>query len=78
MLDLRAGYGIGFMVNRRRGLVIYGHAGEVAGYSAAAEFDCASGAGVVVLRKVAGGGLRVGVLADRILETVAAAMKQSS
>jgi CubicO group peptidase (beta-lactamase class C family) len=78
MLDLRAGYGIGFMVNRRRGLVIYGHAGEVAGYSAAAEFDRASGAGVVVLRNVAGGRLRVGVLADQILEAIVAAMKRAA
>ena len=76
MLDLRAGYGIGFMVNRRRGLVIYGHAGEVAGYNAAAEFDRATEAGVVVLRNVGGGRLRVGPLADRILETVVAAMRR--
>lgn len=78
MLDLRAGYGIGFMVNRRRGLVIYGHAGEVAGYSAAAEFDRATGAGVVVLRNVGGGRLRVGPLADRILETVVTAIRQDT
>ncbi len=78
MLDLRAGYGIGFMVNRRRGLVIYGHVGEVAGYSAVAEFDRATGAGVVVLRNVNGGRLRVGPLTDRILETVVAAMKRAT
>jgi hypothetical protein len=31
MLDLTAGYGIGFMVNRRGNMVIYGHGGDVAG-----------------------------------------------
>jgi CubicO group peptidase (beta-lactamase class C family) len=73
MLDLTAGYGIGFMVNRRRNMVIYGHAGDVAGYSAAAQFDRASGTGVVVLSNVAGSQLRVGPLADRLLEIVAVA-----
>ena len=75
MLDLRAGYGIGFMVNRRGALVIYGHGGDVAGYSAAAQFDRASRVGVVVLSNVSGGQLRVGLLADRLLEAVAAAVK---
>ena len=75
MLDLRAGYGIGFMVNRRGELVIYGHGGDVAGYGASAQFDRASGTGVVVLRNVGGGRCRVGPLADRILEAVAAAAK---
>ena len=76
MLDLRAGYGIGFMVTRRKELVIYGHDCQVAGYSAAAQFDRASGAGVVVLRNISGGKFRVGVLADRILETLAATVGQ--
>ena len=75
MLDLRAGYGIGFMVIRRGEMVIYGHGGEVAGYNAAAQFDRASRVGVVVLTNVSGGKLRVGLLADRLLETVAAAVK---
>jgi CubicO group peptidase (beta-lactamase class C family) len=78
MLDLRAGYGIGFMVSRRGELVIYGHGGDVAGYGASAQFDRASGTGVVVLRNVGGGSLRVGPLADRILEMVAAAVRQAS
>lgn len=52
MLGLRADYGIGFMVNRRGELVIYGHGGGVAGYGASAQFDRASGTGVVVLRNV--------------------------
>jgi hypothetical protein len=61
MLDLRNGYGIGFRVNRRGSLVIYGHGGDVAGYSSAAQFGRASGVGVVVLSNVSGGRLRVGV-----------------
>lgn len=75
VLDLKAGYGIGFMVNRRGSLVIHGHGGEVAGYSAAAQFERASRVGVVVLSNVSGGKLRTGLLADRLLETVAAAAK---
>jgi len=75
MLDLTAGYGIGFMVNRRGSMVIYGHAGDVAGYSAAAQFDRASRTGVVVLSNVQGSQLRVGPLADRLLEIVSAAAK---
>jgi CubicO group peptidase (beta-lactamase class C family) len=75
MLDLTAGYGIGFMVNRRRNMVIYGHAGDVAGYSAAPQFDRASRTGVIVLSNVAGSQLRVGPLADRLLEIVSAAAK---
>jgi CubicO group peptidase (beta-lactamase class C family) len=73
MLDLTAGYGIGFMVNRRGNMVIYGHAGDVAGYSAAAQFDRASRTGVVVLSNVQGSQLRVGPLADRLLEIISAA-----
>ena len=37
VLDLSTGYGIGFMVSRRGSLVINGHAGDVAGYSAVAQ-----------------------------------------
>ena len=73
MLDLTTGYGIGFMVNRRGHMVICGHGGDVAGYSAAAQFDRASGTGVVVLCNVAGSQVRVGPLADPLLEIVAAA-----
>jgi CubicO group peptidase (beta-lactamase class C family) len=75
MLDLTAGYGIGFMVNRRGNMVIYGHGGDVAGYSAAAQFDRASRTGVVVLSNVQGSQWRVGPLADRLLEILAAAAK---
>jgi CubicO group peptidase (beta-lactamase class C family) len=75
MLDLRAGYGIGFLVNRRGSVVTYGHGGDVAGYSAAAQFDRTSRVGVVVLSNVSGGRLRTGPLADRLLEIVAAAAK---
>jgi len=75
MLDLTAGYGIGFMVNRRGNLVIYGHAGDVAGYSAVAQFERTSRAGVIVLSNAPGGQLRVGPLADRLLEIMVAAAK---
>ena len=56
-------------------MVIYGHAGDVAGYSAAVQFDRASRTGVVVLSNVAGSQMRVGPLADRLLETLAAAAR---
>jgi CubicO group peptidase (beta-lactamase class C family) len=75
VLDLSTGYGVGFMVSRRGGLVIYGHAGDVAGYSAVAQFDRTTRTGVIVLSNAPGGQLRVGPLADRLLELMAAAMK---
>jgi len=78
MLDLSAGYGIGFTVNRRGGLVIYGHGGDTAGYSAAAQFDRSTRTGVVVLCNTSGTVLRVGPLADRVLAIMAAAAKGSS
>ena len=71
--DLRSGYGIGFMVNRRGEFVAYGHGGSVAGYNASALFDRVSKMGVVVLRNVGGGKFNVAMLSARILEEVAAA-----
>jgi CubicO group peptidase (beta-lactamase class C family) len=75
VLDLSTGYGIGFIVSRRNDLVIYGHAGDVAGYSAVAQFDRASRTGVIVLSNASGGQLRVGPLADRLLELMVAGTK---
>ena len=75
VLDLSTGYGIGFMVSRRGGLVIYGHAGDVAGYSAVAQFDRTTRTGVIVLSNAPGGQLRVGPLADRLLELMVAGTK---
>src|SRR5215813_10238398 len=45
--DLNSGYGIGFQVERRGGLIAYGHGGAVAGYIAGAFVDRASGVGVI-------------------------------
>lgn len=52
---LRTGYGIGFFAIRAGNTVIYGHAGEVAGYEAAAFFEPHSQFGVIVLRNAVGG-----------------------
>ena len=71
--DLKGGYGVGFMVNRRGEFVAYGHGGSVAGYNASALFDRVSKKGVVVLRNVGGGKFNVSTLSERILEEVAAA-----
>ena len=54
--DLTSAYGVGFRLRRRGGLVIAGHAGSVAGYSAEAYFHAASHTGVIVLRNTAGAG----------------------
>ncbi len=72
---LTSGYGIGFGVSRFEDLVIYGHGGSVAGYRAAARFDRASKAGVIVLRNV-GGKFNVSDLARRALAEVAAAKSE--
>jgi CubicO group peptidase (beta-lactamase class C family) len=74
--DLKNGYGVGFMVNRRGEFVVYGHGGSVAGYNASAVFDRGSKMGVVVLRNVGGGKFNVSTLSERILEEVAAAKPQ--
>jgi len=72
LMDLRSGYGIGFMVNRRGDFIFYGHAGNVAGYNAAVYFERSAKTGVVVLRNVNGGKLNVGLLAERLLMMFAA------
>jgi len=75
--DLNSGYGIGFQVERRGGLILYGHGGAVAGYLAGALVDRASGVGVIVLRNVSGGPFNVSGLAGQALETVAASRRGS-
>lgn len=75
VMDLGLGYGIGFMVSRRGDFVFYGHGGSVAGYNAEANFDRTSKIGVVVLRNVTGGKFNVGILAEKLLMTVATAAK---
>src|SRR5262249_2897783 len=75
--DLTSGYGIGFQVERRGGLIVYGHGGAVAGYLAGALVDGAAGVGVIVLRNVSGGPFNVAELAGQALETLAATRRGS-
>ena len=74
----RTGYGTGFEVIRRGNLVVYGHAGTVIGYSAAAYYERTSRIGLVVLRNVGGGSLDVNGLAIQAVERLAAARKAGS
>ncbi len=75
---LRTGYGIGFQVIRRGDLFVYGHAGTVIGYAAAAYYERVSRTGVVVLRNIGGGSLDVNALAIQAVERLAAARKAGS
>jgi CubicO group peptidase (beta-lactamase class C family) len=70
--DSTSGYGIGFQVDRRGSLIVYGHGGGVAGYVAAAFVSRNSGVGVIVLRNVDSGPFNVSGLVQRALETLAA------
>ena len=67
---LTSGYGIGFQVQRRGELVMYGHGGSVAGYRASALFDPQTKIGVIVMNNVGGGKFNAGNLAQRMLETI--------
>ena len=53
--DLQGGYGIGFEANRLGDVLLHGHSGAVAGYSAAAYFDRSSRTGLIVLKNEVGG-----------------------
>ena len=70
--DLSSGYGVGFRVERRGELVLFGHTGSVAGYRAAALFERGSKLGVIVLRNV-GGRFNVPELARRALVEIVGA-----
>jgi CubicO group peptidase (beta-lactamase class C family) len=67
----RSAYGIGFSELHLGTLIVDGHDGEVAGYTAAAFVDRASDTGVVVLRNVSGGPFNADRLALRALSCVA-------
>jgi CubicO group peptidase (beta-lactamase class C family) len=71
--DLTSGYGIGFQVERRGELVLYGHGGSVAGYRAQILYEPKTRTGVIVLRNVGGGRFNVTDLCLRLLEAVVAA-----
>jgi CubicO group peptidase (beta-lactamase class C family) len=60
---LHGGYGLGFGTNRRRNVVLLGHGGSVAGYTAGAYFHKRSSLGIVFLRN-SGRGLSNGALFD--------------
>jgi len=71
--DLTSGYGIGFQVQRRGELVLYGHGGSVAGYRAQVLYEPGTKTGVIILRNVGGGKFNVGGLARGLIEAVVAA-----
>lgn len=71
--DLTSGYGIGFQVQRRGTLVMFGHGGSVAGYRAQVLYDPTTKTGVIVLSNAGGGKFNVGALARSLLEAVVAA-----
>ena len=61
--SLHGGYGLGFGLNRRGNIVLAGHGGSVAGYTAGAYFHKKSSLGIVFLRN-SGRGLGNGALFD--------------
>jgi D-alanyl-D-alanine carboxypeptidase len=73
---LRSGYGIGFQLARRGDIVVYGHGGSVAGYTAAAHFERTARVGVIVLRNVGGGAVNVEQIAMQAIEKLVAARKK--
>ena len=75
--DLASGYGIGFQVQRRGTLVMFGHGGSVAGYSAQVFYEPTTKTGVIVLRNAGGGAFNVAGLARRLLEAVVGARQQA-
>jgi CubicO group peptidase (beta-lactamase class C family) len=60
---LHSGYGLGFGSSRRENIVLLGHGGSVAGYTAGAYFHKRSSSGIVFLRN-SGRGLGNGALFD--------------
>ena len=74
--ELASGYGIGFMAQRDREIVTYGHSGSVAGYIAAAYFHPRSKTGIVVLRNATGGKFALPV--QRVLRDLVEARKPRS
>lgn len=75
--DLTSGYGIGFQVQRRGTLVLFGHGGSVAGYRAQVLYEPATKTGVIVLRNAGGGTFNGAGLARSLLEAVVAAQARS-
>lgn len=53
--DLHGGYGLGFGLNRRGDLVLAGHGGSVAGYTAGAYFHRRAALGIIFLRNYSKG-----------------------
>ncbi len=75
--DLTSGYGIGFQVQRRGTLVMYGHGGSVAGYRAQVLYEPTTKTGIIVLRNAGGGKFNVAGLARSLLEVVVAAQARA-
>jgi CubicO group peptidase (beta-lactamase class C family) len=69
-VDLKRGYGRGFMVSRRGEIVSFGHGGSVAGYLAALYVDRSTRTGVVVLANENGGKARPSAVANRMLDVL--------
>lgn len=66
-IGLTSGYGIGFMVDRRDGYVVFGHGGAVAGYTAALEINRQKNLAVVAFSN---GAVNPDNLALRALDTL--------
>lgn len=67
--QLTSGYGLGFMVIRRKNYVAFGHGGDVAGYQAALFMNRDRGLGLIVFANALGrGSVNTGGLALRSLD----------
>jgi CubicO group peptidase (beta-lactamase class C family) len=65
---LSSAYGVGFVIERKGELLVFGHGGTVAGYDALLAFERASKLGVIVLRNVSGGSFNSFELATQALD----------
>jgi CubicO group peptidase (beta-lactamase class C family) len=71
--DLNAGYGLGFMAQRRGDFTWLGHSGSVPGYTATMYYDREYQLGVIGLRNAAGGKASIGRLSVDVLKALVAA-----
>lgn len=69
------GYGLGFQLHRIGDIVMAGHSGTIAGYSAYFAFDPDSQVGVVLLRNYNYGNTNLGATAARLVLELAAARR---
>jgi CubicO group peptidase (beta-lactamase class C family) len=65
---LSSAYGVGFVIERKGDLLIFGHGGTVAGYDAMVVFERMSKTGVIILRNSSGGAFNSFELAAQALD----------